>query len=226
MRHSSAGMAFSSARRRGAVRLSASVRTWIMCHNPMREGSMKRATSFVLTDVHGAVRPLEELRASGPVLLIFVERDCPTSTAALEALRGAAGNVVVVSEGSPEAARELAGLAGDRTVLVETAPYPVSAAYGLQTVPTFVLVSAEGAERERAEGWDAEAVASMLGQAGGDPFLIATDLPSLKPGCQARNTYDEATGMRLEAEDRAALASAGIEQTWERGWHDGLRVVP
>lgn len=187
---------------------------------------MAAAPPFVLTDVSGRVKRLDELHRDGPVLLAFVERDCPTSTATLAALREAGGNVVVVSEGSPEAARELAGLAGTRTVLVETAPYPVSAAYGLQTVPTLVLVGPDGAERDRVEGWDAEAAAGYLEAVGGDPARIATDLPSMKPGCQARNTYDEATGMRLEAEDRAALGSDGAEEMWERGWHDGLPTVP
>lgn len=194
---------------------------------------MATAPPFVLTDVHGRVHRLDELCASGPVLLLFVERDCPTSTATLEALRGARGNVVVVSEGSAEAAASLRPMAGHRAILVETAPYPVSAAYGLQTVPTSVLVGPGGEELARAEGWDAEAIASMLGQAGGDPTAIQTGLPSLKPGCQARNTYDAETGMRLEAEDRAALASdgpsfsgGGVEDMWERGWHDGLPVVP
>jgi hypothetical protein len=187
---------------------------------------MAAAPPFVLTDTDGRVQRLDHLHRDGPVLLAFVERDCPTSTATLAALRDAGGEVVVVSEGSPEAARELAELAGVRTVLVETAPYPVSTAYGLQTVPTLVLVGPDGAERDRVEGWDADAVVGFLAAVGGDPARIATDLPSMKPGCQARNTYDEATGMRLEAEDRAALASDGTEEMWDRGWHDGLPTVP
>ena len=194
---------------------------------------MSTAPPFVLTDVAGRVHRPVDPHARGPVLLVFAERDCPTSTATLAALRDAGGDLVVVSEGAPEAARELAGIAGDRTVLVETAPYPVSAAYGLQTVPTLVLVSPDGEELRRAEGWDADAVASMLRVVGGDPGAIATDLPSLKPGCQARNTYDETTGMRLEAEDRATLGAdgpsssgGGVGEMWERGWHDGLPVVP
>lgn len=187
---------------------------------------MAAAPPFVLTDTDGRVQRLDHLHRDGAVLLAFVERDCPTSTATLAALRDAGGEVVVVSEGSPEAARELADLAGARPVLVETAPYPVSAAYGLQTVPTLVLVGPDGSELDRVEGWDAEVVAGFLAVVGGDPARIATDLPSMKPGCQARNTYDEATGMRLEAEDRAALGSDGIEEMWQRGWHDGLPVVP
>lgn len=188
---------------------------------------MDTAPPFTLTDTSGAVRRLDALHRHGPVLLLFVERDCPTSTATLSALRDCGGHVVVVSEGSPEAARELASLAGDRTVLVETAPYPVSAAYDLQTVPTWVLLNRDGREVERAEGWDAEAAARLLTAVGGDAGAVVTDLPSLKPGCQARNTYDEATGMRLEVEDRAALGSdSGAEDMWERGWHDGLPVVP
>jgi hypothetical protein len=196
---------------------------------------MSGAVPFVLTDLAGRPRRLGELCADGPLLLAFVERDCPTSVATLQAIAPVGARLAVVSEGSPEAARDLAARAKlvDTPVLVESAPYPVSAAYGLQTVPTLVLVSPTGEEWDRTEGWDAEAVRRLVAAAGGRVGEITTGLPASKPGCQARNTYDEATGLRLEVEDRALAADDGpsssggdVDEMWRRGWHDGLPVVP
>lgn len=188
---------------------------------------MSTAPPFTLSDTLGHIHRSDQLTSDGPRLLIFVERDCPTSTATLRALADVGGNLTVISEGSPEAARELADLIPGAPVLIEPAPYPVSQAFDLQTVPTLVLLSPDDTEAQRVEGWDAEAIAQLVSDAGGNASAISTDLPSLKPGCQARNTYDEATGMRLEAEDRALLSDAGgIEEMWANGWHDGLPTVP
>lgn len=184
---------------------------------------------FVLTDLDGRARRSDELLGGGPRLLVFVEHECPTSVATLRAIGSTSASVVVISEGPLEAARDLRARTGldDRVpVLVETAPYPVSTAYGLRTVPTLVLVDASREEVDRCEGLDRPVVSSMLQECGADVAALDADLPPSKPGCQSRNTYDAATQAALEAEDAAAGADDGTEEMWRRGWTDGLPVVP
>jgi hypothetical protein len=185
------------------------------------------APPFVLTDATGAVHCLDALTARGPVLLVFAERDCPTSVAAVRALTRCGGNVVVICEGTPAAAEDLTAAAGADAlpVLVEADPYPVSAAYGLTGVPTFVLVDAGGAETGRCEGWDRAAVARLVDAAGGNGAALAAALPEVQPGCQSRNTYDGEIRAALAAAD-TGLVGDGVEELWRSGWHDGLPVVP
>ena len=191
------------------------------------------AREWALADLDGRVRTAAEVRGRAH-LLVFVERDCPTSRGALTALADSAagiGTVTVVSQGRPQAALDLvrACRAGRLRVLVEPEPHPVSAAYAVQTVPTFLLFDADGVEQDRLDGWDRAAVADLVRRSGGE--LTATGgLPDVKPGCQSRSTFDTATQAQL-AEDDAALgwsdgASDAIDEMWERGWHDGLPVVP
>ncbi|MBW3619696.1 MAG: hypothetical protein KY461_05580, partial [Actinobacteria bacterium] len=83
-----------------------------------------------LADVDGHVRSADEWPVSH--LLVFVERDCPTSQGALTALADSAAGlpaVVVVSQGRPQAAHDLVrACRADRLpVLVEPEPHPVSA---------------------------------------------------------------------------------------------------
>lgn len=191
----------------------------------------KAAPPFVLSDVDHRVRHLDDICSQGPALLAFVERDCPTSLATLRALAATGARMVVISEGRAEAARDLAATAGAEhlTMLVETAPYAVSAAYGLTTVPTLVLVDGDGNEADRCVGWDRDAVARLVDRAGGDTADFGSGMPEHKPGCGSRNTYDEQMQQVLEADDAAlapAAADDGIDEMWERGWTDGLPVVP
>jgi hypothetical protein len=184
------------------------------------------APTFALPDIDGTIRTLDELRGTEPFLVVFAERDCPTSAAVLRALAESEARMVVVSEGRREAARDLAQSTGvPGPVLVEDAPYAVSESYGLATVPTLVLVDPSGEEVRRVVGWDRDAVAELVEAAGGAPTAGWDDLPSLKPGCGSRNTYDEATQTQLERAD-ATLGEDGIEEMWRRGWTDGLPVVP
>jgi hypothetical protein len=187
---------------------------------------MSSAPPFVLTDLDGRAQRLDALCADGDLLLAFVERDCPTSTATLRTLSTTGARVAAISQGTAPAAQALAGeLRGDVTVLVETAPYPVSTAYEVQTLPTLVLVETGGLAVGRVEGWDRAALAPLVAAAGGRADGFGEGLPDTKPGCQSRSTYDADTQATLERED-AALGGDDIEEMWRRGWTDGLPVVP
>jgi hypothetical protein len=186
------------------------------------------ATTVPLARPDGRVRTLVQVAEAAPILVLVAERDCPTSRAAVRAVAGAGGSVVVVSQGLAAAAVDLIEVAEahDVEVLVETAPYPVSSGLEVATVPTFVLLDGDGSVRDRQEGWDRDRVTALLAAVGGD-VPGDDDLGPHRPGCQSRSTFDATTRARLEADDAALAGDEGrIEDLWELGWHDGLPVVP
>jgi AhpC/TSA family len=181
------------------------------------------APEFTLPSVAGGSLRLAELHADGPALLLFVSEECPTCTLTLRRLAPvvpeliAAGlTIAAVFEDPLEVAARVArrtGFAG--TVLSEPAPYEVSGAYELVSLPTAVFVDPSGQETERVVGWDAESLGALLS------VSLTDDAPRRKPGCAAKNTYD--------AESLRALDGAGfdeLEEMFERGWTDGLPVIP
>ena len=94
-------------------------------------------------------------------------------------------------------------------MLAERAPFAVSQAYGIETVPTAVRIDPGAGVTGTVVGWDAERVR---------PTSSARRCPRMsrarKPGCGARWTYDAAGGLDE------------LEDMIERGWSDGLPVVP
>jgi peroxiredoxin len=181
------------------------------------------APEFTLASVTGGALGLGELHADGPALLLFVSEECPTCTLTLRRLAPvvpeliAAGlAVAAVFEDPLEVAARVVRRTGfPATVLSEPAPYEVSRAYELVSLPTMVLVDRSGQQTGRVVGWDADALNELL------PVSVTDEAPTRKPGCAAKNTYD--------AESLRALDSAGfdeLEEMFERGWTDGLPVIP
>jgi hypothetical protein len=150
------------------------------------------------------------LTALAPSVLVFVHADCPTSLLALRRLAAVGSEgVVCVAQERPEDAVRLARRAGfEQTVLVDQAPYVVSRSLGVDTVPTAVRIGVDGRAGHRVVGWDAEGYGSLLG-------VMIEGEPRSKPGCVARGLYEES----LEGLDE-------FEDMFERGWSDGLPVVP
>ena len=181
------------------------------------------APDFSLDSVSGALIRLPDLHAHGRALLLFVSEECPTSVLTLRRLApivpevGASGiTVAAVFEDPLEVAARVArrtGFAG--TVLSEPAPYDVSRAYGLESLPTAVLVEADGRQSGRVVGWDADGLEALLS------VSLTAEAPRRKPGCAAKNTYDAAA---LRALDGAGFDE--LEEMFERGWTDGLPVIP
>jgi hypothetical protein len=69
------------------------------------------------------------------------------------------------------------------TTLSETAPYPVSDAFGIDTVPTLFLVGEDGTVRDAVVSWDRDAWNRLAEEAGGAPVSEDGDgLPPFRPG--------------------------------------------
>ena len=177
---------------------------------------------------------IADLTAGGCALLVFVSQECPTSAMALRNLgplcrawEEAGLTSTAVFEDPLEVAVRVArrlGWAG--RVVAQEPPYETSRAYQLVSVPTTVLLDRAGTMAGTVTGWDQPALAALIGKAGallhaGLTVPQATE-PLHKPGCSSKAAIDPALAA-------AMLASAGtddVEEMFERGWTDGLPVVP
>jgi peroxiredoxin len=193
-----------------------------------------RAPSFALPSTTGGSLGLDDLVAGGPALLIFAAEECPTCALALRRLAAivaplqtaGVGLAVVFEDPLDVAARVARDARFKGTVLAEPAPYDTSRAYGLESLPTTFLLDRDAAVAGTVVGWDAEALSALVGEAcaavGAPAPAITTERPQKKPGCAAKSTYDD--------EMLALIDSAGaadeMEDMFERGWTDGLPVVP
>src|SRR5690348_17108376 len=136
-------------------------------------------------------------------------------------------SVVAIFEDPLEVAARAARGSGFRgRVLSEPEPYELSGSYELQSVPTTLLFNADGGLAQRVVGWDRQGLDDLLGQAsaltGAPTVRVTGEHPVRKPGCAAKSTYD--------AETLALLNAAGphdeLEDMFDRGWSDGLPVIP
>ena len=120
-------------------------------------------------------------------------------------------------------ARRLGWQAG---VAAEDPPYRTSRAYRLVSVPTAVLIDRAGTIAGTVTGWDHAALVALIGRAGA---LLGAELaipeatePLLKPGCSSKAAIDP----ELAAAISVPAGTDDVEEMFERGWTDGLPVVP
>ena len=152
-----------------------------------------------------------------------VKRACPTCELVVPVLTqlAAAGPLTVLSQDDPSFP---AGL-----TVVDDRELERSWRLQVQTVPTLLRVE-DGAEVERTEGWLRERWEALTGVAG-----LGPGLPEHRPGCGSRSVEPEVEealerrwgGRRLAAR-RVELADLEdeFEAMHDRGWTDGLPVVP
>lgn len=182
-----------------------------------------RAPEFTLPSIGADSVSLDQLvREPGALVLLFAHTDCPTARLTLrrlapleEALAEAGTRLVVVAEETAAGAARLARTHGfDGLVLAQDSPWSVSDLYGVESVPTFVAIDEHGAVTARHEGWDADALSSLLN------VDIGTEEPRWKPGCGSRRVSDPHEAVV------AADVFEALEDMYERGWTDGLPVFP
>lgn len=140
-----------------------------------------------------------------------------------EPLERAGIRLVAVHEDPAEvASATMASCAAAFAAVCEPDPYDVSRAYGVRTVPSAFLVAADGVVRWSLEGWSRTDWIQMLSSLGAHVDVSWPATPETKPGCGSKNT--------LSAELRATYGGDEgfdeLEDMFERGWTDGLPVVP
>jgi hypothetical protein len=177
---------------------------------------------------------VQSLTEGGCALLLFVNEECPTSALAMRELgpmcpdwEKAGLSCTAVFEDPLEVAIRVArrqGWAGQ--VVSEPPPYQTSRAYGLVSVPTAFLIDGGGQIISSVTGWDQPGLRLLIEQAGA---ITGTTLatpeatePLRKPGCSSKAALDPVIAAAMEA----STNSDDIEEMFERGWNDGLPVVP
>lgn len=157
-------------------------------------------------------------------LVVVAKRDCPTCQLIeplLAEIDRQAGPLVVYSQDDPAFGAGVAGAAHDETL-------EYSFRLNTEFVPTLIRFR-DGQEVERTYGWHREDWQKLTGI--GD---LGQDLPLMRPGCGSK-TLEPGIAERLELQfGSTRLQSRPIETDaedlmeacYERGWSDGLPVVP
>jgi hypothetical protein len=154
-------------------------------------------------------------------LVAVVKRDCPTCVLTAEVLAALPG-VTVYTQDDPDFPEAVASRAYD-------ADLDISHRLKVEIVPTLIRF-AGGQEQDRTYGWDRAEWERVSGQSG-----LGAGLPAMRPGCGAKNV-EPGILERLKvrhgetgiAARRIALGDGEdeIEAMFDRGWSDGLPLVP
>ena len=158
----------------------------------------------------------------------IVKRDCPTCNliAPMLALLATGGTpLVVASQDDPTFPMEVAGV-------IDDASLGLSYRLDVEIVPTLIRFEG-GHEVDRTFGWDRAEWARLTGRA--DFIAYAPGLPAVQPGCGSKSVAPGVaevlrarhgdTGLRSRQIDVDEWSDP-IEACFERGWSDGLPVVP
>ena len=123
----------------------------------------------------------------GPVVLAFFKTTCPVCQMAapkVQALADGGARVIAIGEDPPPKLASYSDTYGQKVpTLTEADPYEVSDAYGLETVPTLVLVGDDGTVRDAVESWYRAGWNRLAASAGTRPVSDEHDgLPPFRPG--------------------------------------------
>jgi len=152
----------------------------------MMLGPGDRAPTLSLPDA-ATGDPVSDPWRDGPVVLAFFKTTCPVCQMAapkVQALADTGVRVMAVGEDPPAKIASYSDSYGQKVpTLTEPSPYEVSDAYGLETVPSLVLVDDDGTIRDAVESWDREGWNSLAEAAGVPPISDENDgLPPFRPG--------------------------------------------
>jgi hypothetical protein len=159
-------------------------------------------------------------------LVAIVKRDCPTCALVAPVLADLRarfpGALTVYSQDDPTFPSATGGAIDDRAL-------DVSFALDLDTVPT-LLHLVDGTEVARVVGWSRAQWEECTGVE-----ELGTDLPPHRPGCGSRTVDPAVAAARATTEGERHLHSRRVvlgseeddaEAMYERGWSDGLPLVP
>jgi hypothetical protein len=206
-----------------------------MADNQRRQDEVPlHAPALAVTGIDHEPVTIDGLTAGGCALLLFVSQECPTSAMAMRNLgplcrvwESAGLSCTAVFEDPLEVAIRVARTCGwTGQIVAQPPPYQTSRAYGLVSVPTAFLVGQTGQIVDSISGWDQPAVTDLIQRAaaitGAELPAPAATTPLHKPGCSSKAALDPELAAAME------IASDGdeLEEMFERGWTDGLPVIP
>ena len=145
-----------------------------------------RAPSFTLPDASTGT-PVSDPWSGGPAVVVFFKVTCPVChmvAPMVTALADAGVPVVAIGQDPPASLMRYSSEKGQRAVtLSDVAPYPVSSAFGISSVPSLFAVGADGAITEAVGGWDRERWNAVAVAHGAPPVSRDDDgLPVFRPG--------------------------------------------
>ena len=157
-------------------------------------------------------------------LIAVVKRDCPTCvlTAPVLAELARLGVLTVYTQDDPTFPESVAAPIDDTAL-------DVSHRLGIEIVPTLIRRQ-DGQDVARTYGWDRAEWERISGFQG-----IGADLPAFRPGCGAKNVEPDALEQLKIRFGETGLVARHIElgdgedefeAMFERGWSDGLPMVP
>ena len=203
-------------------------------HQRISNGAAGLAPALAVSAVSPEPVTVQSLTARGCAVLLFVNEDCPTSALAMRKLgplceewEQAGFSCTAIFEDPLEVAIRVARRCGwTGHVVSQPPPYQTSRAYGLVSVPSAVLINRQGHITDIVTGWDQAAIMRLIERAAaitGTTLAIPEPAsPVRKPGCSSKAALDPAIAAAMAArsdEDE-------MEEMFERGWTDGLPVVP
>lgn len=158
-------------------------------------------------------------------IVAVVKRDCPTCelvAPVLGEMEGAGIELTVYSQDDP-------AFPGTVAQVIDDTDLDMSWHHDVETVPTLIRVT-DGVEADRIVGWSREQWQAFTGI-----DSIGLDLPEMRPGCGSLSVDPSRTdelavrfsGSTLHSRriEVAALEDE-MESAFDRGWSDGLPVVP
>lgn len=157
-------------------------------------------------------------------LIAVVKRDCPTCelTEPVLAELAARAGLTVLTQDDPAFPASVPARVDDTAL-------DLSHRLRIEIVPTLIRLQA-GAETARTHGWDRAEWEKLTGLAG-----LGPGLPALRPGCGARNVEPGIIEKLKVRHGETGLAARAIpigeaedevEAMFDRGWSDGLPLVP
>ena len=145
-----------------------------------------RAPSFTLPDAFSG-EPVGDPWADGTAVVAFFKTTCPVChmvAPKLTALAEGGARVLAVGQDPAAALVRYAAEHGQRVPTVsEAAPYGVSTAYGVSSVPSLFVIEPGGVVADAVAGWDRERW-NAVATAAGVPAVSAEGdgLPIFRPG--------------------------------------------
>ncbi|MDW3217849.1 MAG: thioredoxin family protein [Acidimicrobiales bacterium] len=157
-------------------------------------------------------------------LVAVVKKDCPTCVLVAPVLEDLASraDLTVITQDD-------AGFPADAPWVVHDADLALSWHHDIETVPTLLKVT-DGSAVETTVGWSRDQWEAFTGVDG-----LGADLPDMRPGCGSLSVDPTLTDELAVRFSGSTLHSRRIEiadledeweAMWDRGWSDGLPVVP